>query len=87
MNKDTAHLYLPLVQALADGKTIQTTNSDGEWMNTDEPGFMLDIKHYRIKPEPREWTVRRNTCTGLIAGTSGPQIEPSETIRVREILD
>lgn len=54
MNKETAHLYLPLVQALAEGKTIEIlTNRRGreDWEKT------LELESYppcayRIKPEP-----------------------------------
>jgi len=52
MNKKNAHLYLPLVQALADGKTIQT-EFGGYWYDEDEISFYDDPEDYRIKPEPR----------------------------------
>ena len=51
MNKDTAKDYLPLVQALADGKTIQS-NHNGEWFDLPSPSFCDPISLYRIKPEP-----------------------------------
>jgi len=50
MNKDNAHLYLPLAQALAEGKTIQFRHSEG-WKDTSEV-YMSSPEHYRIKPEP-----------------------------------
>ena len=53
MNKTNAHLYLPLVQALADGKTIQQLDC-GEWVNFDDYAFTQDAKSYRIKPKPLE---------------------------------
>lgn len=59
MNKDNAKDYLPLVQALADGKVIQ-----GFYRKSDNSGAWLDLEgsvvfdapadQYRIKPEPRE---------------------------------
>jgi len=52
MNKENAHLYLPLVQALADGKTIQT-KFGGNWCDDFGPDFTLQPKNYRIKPQPR----------------------------------
>ena len=55
MNKDNAHLYLPLVQALADGRVIQSVDSDGEWFDMSDPQFCSKPDRYRIKPEPREW--------------------------------
>ena len=51
MNKDNAHLYLPLVQALAEGKTIQIKNMDEEWADIFDPSFLPD-REYRIKPQP-----------------------------------
>jgi len=56
MNKENAHLYLPFVQALADGKTIQILDC-GEWFDLDSPSFDATPAEYRIKPEPRKWTV------------------------------
>lgn len=54
MNRDNAHLYLPLVQALADGRTIEIFNSfTGEWEPDIYTMFAGDIKDYRIKPEPK----------------------------------
>lgn len=54
MNKETARDYLPLVQALAEGKVIQYQYLHGKW------GDVLDLyehnpaSDYRIKPEPKE---------------------------------
>jgi len=65
MNKDNAHLYLPFVQALADGKTVQMADNviDGEgegWEGWDSSvtniNFTEPPEYYRIKPEPiRFW--------------------------------
>jgi len=61
MTKENAHLYLPIVQALADGKEIEINegtvdlpiwNQERDWL------LMADPDRYRIKPEPpkpREW--------------------------------
>lgn len=51
MNASNAKDYLPLVQALADGKTIQS-NHNGEWFDLPSPSFCDQISLYRIKPEP-----------------------------------
>lgn len=54
MNKDNAHQYLPLVQALADGKTIQFQNViNNEWEDNVELRLEYSPEYYRIKPEPR----------------------------------
>ena len=62
MNKDNAHEYLPLVQALADGKTIQIKAT--EWEDFEEHEnieFDADPSNYRIKPEPRKFEILVNT--------------------------
>lgn len=51
MNKSNAHLYLPLVQALVDGKTLQHKVSDG-WRDMLYTDFSSDPESYRIKPTP-----------------------------------
>lgn len=52
MNKDNAKHYLPLMQALADGKEIQIRSKDG-WRDVDEFWFSEAPDDYRIKPEPK----------------------------------
>ena len=52
MNKENAHLYLPLVQALAEGKTIECQNTESTWAKSVEPQFFRPPENYRIKPEP-----------------------------------
>ena len=55
MNKDNAKDYLPLVQALADGKVIQGRLFIlNPWKDCAHPDFTMDPSNYRIKPEPRE---------------------------------
>lgn len=58
MNKSNAKDYLPIVQALADGKVIQrragNLNGEWEWVDWDEPDFSLPARDYRIKPKPFE---------------------------------
>lgn len=61
MNKDNAKDYLPLVQALAEGKVIQVAGSDGweYWEDIEDVAFSRPAGDYRIKPEPREiWMIR-----------------------------
>lgn len=60
MNKDNARDYLPLVQALAEGKVIQSRMfSCDPWKDCARPDFTMDPSNYRIKPEPREIWVNR----------------------------
>ncbi len=57
MNKDNARDYLPLVQALAEGKTIQVAEAEFgvkiKWVDIESPEFGLNPSFYRIKPEPK----------------------------------
>jgi len=89
MNKKNAHLFLPLVQALADGKTIQYIDN-GIWkdMFGDSIAFGNHFEQYRIKPEPREFYIYRDDLDGCFyAKESKPDLNWKEAIRVREILD
>lgn len=54
MNREEAKEYLPIIKAFAEGKTIQskqTNASNKEWRDIEECNF-LSIHSYRIKPEP-----------------------------------
>ena len=42
----------PIIQAFAEGKTIEFRNSDGEWDEADSPTWGKRFV-YRIKPEPK----------------------------------
>lgn len=59
MNKNNAKDYLPLVQALAEGKTLQVKRwRSGAWEDRDEVLFCTSPENFRIKPEPIErWGV------------------------------
>jgi hypothetical protein len=85
MTATNAKDFLPLVQALADGKTIQNKTCDG-WV--DLPGNAIAFSNYpesyRIKPEPREWDMWV-TPKGVL--TTNSDMLMRESIRVREILD
>jgi len=58
MDKDNAKDYLPFVQALAEGKTIQVKDKNGNW-NDMKYGvnFDSDPENYRIKPETTKWWI------------------------------
>jgi len=102
MTKENAHLYLPLVQALAEGKMIQENNyttvppARYDWIDLPEPVFNRQPKSYRIKPEPpkpREFwgNVHGNGnfyfyTTEEAAKTSRAK-EAIETIHVREVIE
>lgn len=72
MTKENAKYYLPLVQALADGKTIQCKGWN-RWLDYDpnEPVEFDDKpENYRIKPEPklRPWKPEEVPVGALISG-------------------
>ena len=50
MTKENAKDYLPFVQALTDGKTIQRC-SNGKWEDIECTNFTEKIEKYRIKPD------------------------------------
>ena len=100
MNAENAKDYLPLLQALADGKTIQYKNPyKNEWEETKNLYASVPVSHYRIKPEPREWTasvVTQKVQEGaycikdigsLVAHDRSDADDGYEIVRVREILD
>lgn len=59
MNASNAKDYLPLVQALADGRMIQIKTVDGWEDLKGEINLCFAPDQYRIKPEPREkWFVQ-----------------------------
>jgi hypothetical protein len=87
MNKHNAAQFLPLVQALADGKTIQKICND-TWEDLESPFFHDEPERYRIKQEPREfWLCRCSSEMKHIALPVPPKGFWNEIIRVREILD
>lgn len=66
MNSSNAHLYLPLVQALSEGKIIQRDYQypNGKWQDiTFDLIIDLPPDHYRIKPEPRVFYLLENTIS------------------------
>ena len=56
MNKNNAKDFLPLVQALSKGKTIQCWQvGNGSWEDKKEVEFnAISFESYRVKPEPIE---------------------------------
>ena len=95
MNKHNAKDFLPLVQALADGKTIQFKHISG-WADHESPSFDgQEPERFRIKPEPREWVLNLyedgdaylHASLDSAKLASGYSIKKCHQIRIREILD
>ena len=51
MNRQQAKELLPIIQAFAEGKTIQQAGRRRGWFDVDSINF--DLCKYRIKPEPK----------------------------------
>ena len=57
MNQSQAKEWLPLIQALAEGKTIQAniqTDDNPKWETVSKLNFSFHVDAYRIKPEPKK---------------------------------
>lgn len=86
MNRENAHEYLPLVQAISEGKTVQVQGGDGNWYNSRL--INTPPRRYRIKPEPRTFEVWHNRYTGSIKGYVNPSQDDYscwELLRVQEV--
>lgn len=44
---------LPIIQAFAEGKTIEFFNHEGKWQEVVDAEFAYATSRYRIKPEPK----------------------------------
>lgn len=91
MTRERAKELLPIIQAFAEGKTIQS-NLDGVWKDNTEPDWTARGDSYRVKPETVELWVNvypsgdsfvhpteeraRRECSG-----------EGRTIRVREVIE
>lgn len=53
MDRQQAKKLLPIIQAFAEGKVIQTINASGEWVDIHKPLFSCNCSMYRIKPKSR----------------------------------
>ena len=89
MNKENAHEYLPLVQALADGRTLQK-DFHGKWEDSKEIHFDMHPEYYRIKPEPRTFEMWLYHPIGrmypFVEGESFTENDEWERITVQEVL-
>ena len=94
MNKGNAHLFLPIVQALTDGKQLQYRDGCKDnpyWVDfedDDQIGFHTDPEDYRIKPEPRTFEVFYHKTTDTVV-TARKYTELGgdwERITVQEVL-
>ena len=52
MTREEIKIMLPIMQAFAEGKTIQYNFNEG-WRDVNIENLLGDISKYRIKPEPK----------------------------------
>ena len=53
ITREEAKEFLPIIQAFAEGKTIQVQENEGYWRDADVLHFNYNTCRYRIKPEPK----------------------------------
>ena len=53
MTREEAKQLLPVIQAFADGKTIEFLNARNMWEELEDVLFCREPKYYRIKPEQK----------------------------------
>ena len=53
MNRTSAKELLPIIQAYAEGKTIQFFSMDKGWEDKEYLSFMEEPYLYRVKPDPK----------------------------------
>ena len=103
MNKHDAVKFLPLVQALADGKEIEYRVCGDNWRIKESIVFGGDIDDYRIKSEPIEiWCMVNSTghclsnqsseddCIETIEGLNrghNNDFEDYKAVMFRQVLD
>lgn len=52
MTREEAKQKLPIIQAYAEGKEIEMFINN-RWVSAESPGFIMELKNYRIKSEPK----------------------------------
>jgi hypothetical protein len=87
MNAQNAHEYLPLVRALADGKTIQCRYQiEDDWYEESEINFNWPLESYRIKPESRTFEMWLASSGVMYPEKLFDNGKPYERITVQEVL-
>lgn len=103
MTRENAKRLLPIIQAYAEGKTVEHCSPvDGRWWAVDDPHFDSPPKSYRIAPEkpaPPLWSKpehvplgawirhRNNRSVWLIAGATQTQVFASDSAWFYEALE
>ena len=91
MNRERAKELLPIIEAYANGDTIQSrVIGCDQWIDNPDTNWPDDFE-YRIKPEPREFYLYLpdNWRDGVDVYTTAACLPntPSNAIKVREVLE
>lgn len=92
MTRTEAKNLLPIIQAYANGETIQIMTMTGEWRDAAcEPSFSEPASSYKIKPKPREfWLCAPNVCGTIPYAVwsidPGTPNDYAEVIHVKEVI-
>lgn len=81
ITKENVAEYAPLVQALADGKTIQRLSSDNVWVDLTHVTFKYPPNYYRVKPEPFAY------YANVFKGTGGKEYLGSVMFPSRDLAE
>jgi len=92
MNKEQTLAAIAVMQAYVDGEVIQVcSRGDNDWETLEGgviPAWEWSLCSYRIKPEPREyWLVRNSNLDTYGVCGAEPMGGWNEIIHVREIIE
>lgn len=88
MTREQCKAALPILQAWANGETVQGRTGHDGWIELDtvDAEYLLDHpEDYRIKPKPRKFSIISRPGNGPWLQTDPPNIiKPGETVHVTE---
>lgn len=87
MTRDQAKTLMPVIQAWAEGKTVQQRYhriTEDKWIDAALCNLDNEAIEWRIKPEPREWWISIKSGTAYQHKPTDSPLLP--TIHVREVL-
>lgn len=90
-DRSSVRMRIEVMQAYLDGKSIEIL-ADGSWQNIVHPTWNWFNFDYRIKKEPREYTILLSKKSGLIVGGRqgehpGPINHLYDYVKVREVVE
>lgn len=87
MSPDRAQKLAPLINAIANGQTVQVLNRMNKWVDTTNIALDRNIDHYRIKPSLRRyWITLDPNGNPLTISLTKPATVTSNDLEVEEIL-